>query len=324
MKLATIEIENAVGRVLIHNITDTQGHKALSKGHHLIASDVEKLRALGKTQVFVGIFENGDVTENQAATRIANAVTGENLAQSGVTTGRINLMANVRGILNVNDAGLAQINSLDGITIATISALQVVAPKKIVATIKTIGLAVPEASLKEVERIGQAMPNILGVRELPDTRIAVILTGSEQARANVEKSLTPAIQGRVEDLGGTVVSNEYVAPDEHTIASAIERAKSLNIDCVILAGETSIMDLGDVTPSGIMQAGGVIEVYGAPVEPGNLLLLAYADKLPILGAPGCVKSRDTNIVDLILPRLLAGEHVTKKDIIALANGGLLI
>jgi molybdopterin biosynthesis enzyme len=84
------------------------------------------------------------------------------------------------------------------------------------------------------------------------------------------------------------------------------------------------MDVSDVTPAALVQAGAQIEVYGAPVEPGNLLLLAYAGELPIIGAPGCVKSRDTNVVDLILPRLLAGERVRKKDVVALANGGLLI
>ncbi|MCG3140124.1 MAG: hypothetical protein HDKAJFGB_01122 [Anaerolineae bacterium] len=84
------------------------------------------------------------------------------------------------------------------------------------------------------------------------------------------------------------------------------------------------MNTSDVTPSGITLAGGTIELYGAPVEPGNLLLLAYADDLPIIGAPGCVKSRDTNVVDLILPRVLAGERLRKQDIVALANGGLLL
>jgi molybdopterin biosynthesis enzyme len=94
-----------------------------------------------------------------------------------------------------------------------------------------------------------------------------------------------------------------------------------------VAGETSIMDRDDVTPQGIRLAGGRIEHYGAPVEPGNLLLLAYlgdgSGALPVLGAPGCVRSRDANIVDLLLPRLLAGEQVRRADIVALGHGGLL-
>ncbi len=324
MRLEILDIENAMGGVLIHNLADAQGHKAFAKGHRLGESDVEKLRALGKTNVLVGMFEEGDVNENDAATRIANAVCGENISLSAVSGGRVNLFATTRGILKVDDDALNRINSLDGITIATIPANQVVAPKKMVATIKTIGLAIREETLREVENVRRETSNVIGVRELRAARVAVILTGSEQARERVEKTFTPAIVSRVEELGASVVSNEYVAHDERAIANAIARAKNLNVDCVILAGETSIMDARDVTPSGIAQAGGQIEVYGAPVEPGNLLLLAYANDLPIVGAPGCVKSRDTNVVDLILPRLLAGERVRKKDIVALANGGLLL
>jgi molybdopterin biosynthesis enzyme len=118
----------------------------------------------------------------------------------------------------------------------------------------------------------------------------------------------------------------YVPPDEPAIAAAIAELRP-NAGLIIVAGETSIMDRDDVTPQGIRLAGGRIEHYGAPVEPGNLLLLAYlgtaGQTLPVLGAPGCVRSRDVNIVDLLLPRLLAGEYIAKHDIVALGHGGLL-
>lgn len=324
MKLVNLEIENAVGGVLIHNIADGQGHKALSKGHRLTAGDLETLRALGKTQVFVGMFQDGDVTENDAAARVAKAVAGTNISLSAVSAGRVNLMATVRGVFQVQVDALTRLNSLDGITLATVPSHSVVEPKKMVATAKTIGLAISENVLRQAEKFADQTKYVISVCELPAARVAVILTGTSEARGRVEKTFTPAIQGRVQELGAVVVSNEYVEHEEKAIAGAIERAKISNVNCVILAGETSIMDASDVTPGGIVQAGGRIEVYGAPVEPGNLLLLAYAGDLPIIGAPGCVKSRDMNVVDLILPRLLAGERVRKKDVVALANGGLLI
>lgn len=324
MKIQNMPIESAVGGVLIHNISDGQGHKALNKGHRLVASDVEKLHALGKTHVIVGMFDEGDVSENDAASRAANAIVGENLSPTAIGTGRINIFASLRGVFQVNAAALDQVNSLPGITLATIPSNTVVEPKKMVATIKTIGLAVLETTLNELERIARNSSNVIGVRALKPARVAVILTGSAEARERVQKGLVPPIQGRVEDLGASVISMEYVEHAETPIADAIVRAQAARAYCVILAGETSIMDASDVTPNGIVQAGGEIEVYGAPVEPGNLLLLAYAGATPIIGAPGCVKSRDINVVDLILPRLLAGEHLRKKDIVALANGGLLI
>lgn len=327
MKLETLAVADAIGGVLIHNIPDAQGHKALSKGHRLTASDVEKLRVLNKAEVFVGVFEDGDVSENDAATRIANAITGENLVQSAVSGGRINLLAATRGVLKVNAEALARINAIQGITVATIPANVVVEPKKIVATIKTIGLAIPEAALEQVEQIAR-VPEfgtaLIGVRALRAAQVALILTGSAEARPRVEKTFTQAVESRIQELGATIVSNEYVDHAEAAIADAIQRAQGRNVDCVLLVGETSIMDTRDVTPGGIVRAGGEIEVYGAPVEPGNLLLLAYVGELPIIGAPGCVKSRDINVVDLILPRLLVGERLRKADVDALAIGGLLI
>src|SRR5438874_434392 len=113
MRISEIEIKDAVGAVLIHNIADAQGHKALNKGHRVLENDLEKLRALGKTHVVVGMFEQGDVGENDAATRIANAVAGENVSLSAVTTGRINFFADVRGVFQLNLNALADINSLD-------------------------------------------------------------------------------------------------------------------------------------------------------------------------------------------------------------------
>lgn len=324
MKLAEVDLKDALDGVLIHNVADAQGHKALNKGQRLTESDLEKLRALNQTRVLIGVFEAGDIGENEAATRVATAVAGSNITLSAVSGGRINLLAATRGILKVDDDGLTRINSLDGVTLATIQGNSIVTPNMMVATVKTIGLAIADLVLRRVEVAASEAGRVISISPLRQARVAVILTGSEEARGRIDRTFTPAIQGRVEDLGASVVFSAYVEHQAPAIAGAIEHARSAGIDCLILAGETSIMDERDVTPSGITRAGGTIEVYGAPVEPGNLLLLAYWDGLPIIGAPGCVKSRDTNVVDLILPRLLAGEHIGKADIVALANGGLLI
>ncbi len=324
MKLATISIEDTIGAILIHNIADAQGHKALPKGHRLTADDVEKLRALGKQQVYVGLLEADDVRENDAVIRIARAVAGENVSITAPSGGRVNLLASTGGLVHVKSNALKQTNMFEGVTVATVPAHSVVESKKMIATIKTIGLALPESVLQQVELIARENGAVVSVRALSTARVAVILTGSREAQARVEKSFTPALQARVEELGSAISSREYVEEDSGAIAAALARAMENRADCVILAGETSIMDADDITPRGIKLAGGKIEVYGAPVEPGNLLLLAYCGDVPIIGAPGCVKSRETNVVDLILPRLLTGERVSRADVVALAEGGLLL
>ncbi len=324
MRLANLSVEEAVGAVLVHNIADAQGHKALNKGHRLKAADLEKLRALGQSKVYVAVLEPDDVPEDEAVARIGQAVAGENITRSAPVSGRVNLYAALRGVLKLNTAALDEMNSIVGVTVATIPDNSVVELKKMVATCKTIGLALPEASVKRAEAIARELGPVVGVRALRAARVAVILTGSEQARARVEETYTAPIRSRVEELGAEVIGTEYVPEDSNAVAAAIERALAQPADCVIIAGQTSIMDADDMTPRGIRAAGGTIELYGAPVEPGNLLLLAYRGEIPIVGAPGCVKSRDVNVVDLILPRLLTGERLSRADVIKLAHGGLLV
>jgi molybdopterin biosynthesis enzyme len=324
MKIAELSVDEAVGSILIHNIADAQGHKAFNKGHRLTGDDIGKLRDLGKLHVLAGVLEQGDVGENEAVNRIARVAAGANLALSAASGGRVNLYATSRGVLEIDLEALLAINSFEGVTLATRPAHSVVEPKKMVATVKTIGLALPESTLRAVEQVAREAGTLIRIRPLGTARVGVILTGSADARTRVEGTFLHAITSRVEELGASVISHEYVAHDPAAIAGAIERARAAHVTCVVLAGETSIMDVRDVTPEGIVRAGGIVELYGAPVEPGNLLLLAYVGDLPVIGAPGCVKSRDLNVVDMILPRLLAGERVRKRDVIALANGGLLI
>lgn len=324
MRIETVEIAKAEHGILIHNISDGAGHKRLPKGRRLSRSDIDILRQLGKERVQVGIFEPGDVGENEAALRIARAVAGTNVELSSPSGGRVNLLSAVRGVLELRVDALTRINLVKGVTLATIPDHAVVDPRKMVATVKTIGLAVPDSSLAQVETLAQQARELIGVRALRPVRVAIILTGTAEARARVENTFVEPIESRVRELGASVLGCEYVEHEPNAGAAALSRALHKGAECVIIAGETSIMDESDVTPTAIRQAGGTIEVYGAPVEPGNLLLLAYAGVVPIVGAPGCVKSRDTNVVDLILPRLFAGEHVSRADVVALANGGLLI
>ncbi len=330
MKWMTIPPEQALGKILCHNVADAQGHKALHKGALIGSSDLDLLRGLGLQEVTVAALEPGDVHEDDAARRLARVCMGSGVTLNDASGGRVNLLASQAGVLKVDPETLQQVNQIDGLTIATLRHDSVVAAQKIVATIKVIPFAVAEAALAHAEAICRERGSAIGVRPMLKTNVGVILAGSDAARERVLKSFAPPIRSRVEELGSEVRDVIYVAHTSQAIASAIELLRVAGAGMVIIAGETSIMDREDVTPHGIVQAGGTIEHYGAPVEPGNLLLLAYlpasgsGQAVPVIGAPGCVRSRDLNVVDLILPRLLAGEHVSRGDIIALANGGLFL
>lgn len=320
MKFGPVPVEQAVGKILAHNHTSADGRRAFRKGYVVQAQDVPALRDLVGERVYVADLNRDDVHEDAAARRLAQAVAGEGVRQGPAAGGRVNLIALERGLLALDLDRLAQINSLDGLTVATLRQHTVVQPRAIVATVKVIPYAVPEAHLREVEAL--AGP-IVAVRPLPARRVGVVLTSSDNGRARTVETLEPPIRGRVEDLGSQVVAVLPVAHTEDAVAQAIRQLTDLGAEAVIIGGETSIMDANDITPQGVRQAGGVVEGYGVPAEPGNLLLLAYLGDRPVLGAPGCVRSRHTNVVDLVLPRLLAGEHLTRRDLAALGHGALL-
>ncbi len=325
MRLEQISIEQAVGTILVHNVPDQTGRKVLSKGRLLRPEDVQTLRDLHRDTVYVARLGAGDVREDEAAARLAGGgLAGRGIEASKPSGGRVNFYAKERGFLSVNSESLRALNAWAGITLATRPPFSTLAPRKMVATLKTIGLALPEKTLLEARTLFEQAGPILNVAPVARARVAVILTASEQGRSRVAEIFAAPIRERIEANGGEVLFEESVLEEEEAIAAALKEALERDrADLVILAGETSIMDAEDVTPRGILRASGAIELYGAPVEPGNLLLLAYRGNVPIIGAPGCIKSRETNVVDLILPRLMAGERVTRAHVMALAEGGLL-
>jgi molybdopterin biosynthesis enzyme len=328
MFLVTLPIDQAVGHILRHNIADAAGHKALPKGRRLTADDAARLRALGIATVRVAVLEPGDVHEDEAAQRLADAVRRPGVAATDAVHSRVNLLAETDGVVEVDVHALLAINEIDGLTIATLPNHALARERKRVATIKIIPFALPEALIRQAERIGAEAGGVVGVRRLLHRRVGVLLVVSPEARERITRLVLPAIEGRVTELGSTIGAVRYAALDEQEVAEGITALHAAGNDLLITAGETSIMDRDDITPQGIRLAGGHIEHYGAPVEPGNLLLLAYLDDgtkqgVPILGAPGCVRSRAANIVDLLLPRLLAGERVTRQAIVELGHGGLL-
>lgn len=327
MYLTTLAPELAVGHILVHNLADARGHKALAKGQRLGPDDLERLRGLGVAAVPVAVLEPGDLHEDEAALRLARAACGPSLRTGSAAAGRVNLLAQTDGVLQVDVEALLRINSLDGVTIATLARHTMIGARKRVATVKIIPFALPERAVLQAEELARAGGGVVGLRPLRRLAVGLILVGAPAARPRIEQGVLPAVAGRIGDAGSTLLEPHYVAPDERAVAGAVAALRAQGAQLLIIAGETSVIDQDDVTPRGIRLAGGRVEHYGAPVEPGNLLLLAYLDDprvpLPVIGAPGCVRSRSLNIIDLILPRLLAGERVSRADIAALGHGGLL-
>lgn len=327
MKFGPVSLERAEGKILGHNIAGPDGRRAFRKGKPLTAEDIEKLRELGRTSVYVADLEAGDVDENTAAGRLAEAVMGEGLRLSGPSNGRANLFATTPGVLRVDAERLARMNSRPGITLATMVGHSAVQQGKMVATVKVLPYAVPGEHVRQSEKVAAENSPIISVSPFTNQRAGLILSGSPSARERIVHSFKSALEQRLTALGATLSRVDFVPlEDEHgevELAETIRRHLEDGIELLILAGETAIMDRYDLAPRAVEQAGGEVTCYGVPVDPGNLLMLAYHGNVPVMGAPGCARSPKTNIVDVLLPRLLAGDRLDQTTMIHMGHGGLL-
>lgn len=327
MKFGAVPLEEASGKILGHNIAGPDGRRILRKGKPLEAKDIETLRDLGRSTVYVAEIEPGDVEENAAAQRIAHAVAGQAIRVSGASTGRANLFADLGGVLRVDDARMARLNAWEGISLATLLGNTAVPEGKMVATVKILPYAIPDANVGAAEAIAAEAGPLIHVSPLEHRRAGLILSGSPYVKDRIVSGFENALRQRLVALGSDIIQVNFVPledeADESLLAETIRQQLSTGLDMIILAGETAIMDRHDIAPRAVERAGGVVTCYGAPVDPGNLLMLAYCGSVPIMGAPGCARSPKANIVDLLLPRLLVGDRLTRADIIQLGHGGLL-
>ena len=326
MKFGPVPLAEAAGKILAHNIAGADGRRLLRKGKPLTPADLAALAGVGRQSVYVAELEPGDVDENNAARRVARAIAGPGLRLPGAASGRANALAAGLGILRVDAARLTRLNELEGLTVATLAAHSPVRPNQIVATVKIIPFAMPEGSIAAAEAIAANGPPMLTVDPLPTRSVSLIFSGSPALRDRLTAEFAPLIE-RLENLGAQVVSLDFVPlEDEHgeaLLARTLQARRAAGSEMMVLAGETAIMDRHDLVPRAVERAGGHVEALGAPVDPGNLLMLAYLGDVPVVGAPGCARSRKVNIVDWVLPRLLAGDRLTRADLTALGHGGLL-
>jgi len=89
------------------------------------------------------------------------------------------------------------------------------------------------------------------------------------------------------------------------------------------------VDPDDVTRFAIAELGGSPLAYGSAVLPGAMFLVAYLaprqagqGPVPVLGIPACGIYHRTTVFDLVLPRILAGERIGRKELAQLGHGGL--
>ncbi len=323
MKFGSMALEHASGVILAHSIR--AGKLRFKKGRRLSAEDIDALQKAGRNSVVGAQLEAGELGEDEAAQRIANAAQGTNVRVNAPFTGRCNLYATVNGVLRVDTDHLDRLNLVDeAITVATLPAFAVVEQRQLIATIKIIPYGVAESIVANVEAIATEVDTLLQVAEFQPHKVALVQTELPGMRPSVLDKTRNVVAARLQRLGSELVVERRCAHEESAIAAALTDLDADGCDLFLVVGASATADRRDVVPAGLERAGGRVLHMGMPVEPGNLLLLGELDsRRPIVCLPGCARSPALNGCDWVLERLTAGIPVNREDIMRMGAGGLI-
>lgn len=318
MKFGPVSAKEAVGGILAHSMPGV--NRRVAKGTVLDPAHIADLCAAGHDTLIVARLEPGDVEENAAATRLAQAIAndpegqGLRIAQAGA--GRVNLYATGPGVVRLNEGAIHAVNTVDPmITIATVPPFHRVDTGTMIATIKIISYAVPEPALADACAVGGGGLDVAAPAFSSATLIETLVgqdPPSDKGRA--------ALTGRLDRLGLTLSPRVLVDHVAEPLAKALTHAAG-DVIFVLTASATS--DPYDVGPQALRQAGGTVTAYGMPVDPGNLLFLGWLGARPVIGLPGCARSPALNGADWVMERIICGQRLTQASISAMGVGGLL-
>ena len=324
----TIKIEDAVGKVLAHDITEVRPGafkgRAFKKGHTIRRQDICHFQRLGKQHVYVLELPAGYLHENEAATAMAEAFCGPGVvAQGPPKEGKVNLVAARSGLLKVDSAALTRINLLEEVMCATRHTNTVVAKGDIVAGTRAIPLSVKKNIIDEAVHIARRQGGIASIKTLRRSRAGLLITGNEVFSGLIEDRFESILREKIEAAGSQVKVVDFAPDDPDQIAARIESMIAGGADLILTTAGMSV-DPDDVTREGIRRAGGTAQCYGAPILPGAMFLFARIDSVPVLGVPACGLYHRTTVLDLVLPRILAGETIRREEIAGMGHGGLCL
>lgn len=329
MKL--IKTEDAVGHVLCHDITQiikgVTKDAAFRKGHIVTEEDIPVLLSVGKENLYVWEKEEGMLHENDAAEILRQICQGEHMHPSDVKEGKIELIADIDGVLKIEREKLRKVNSLGEIMIASRHGDFPVKKGDKLAGTRVIPLVISEEKMQQAKDVtaGGVIFNILPYKK---KKAGIVTTGSEVYYHRIKDTFTPVLEEKLAEYDIEIGGHEICNDDPQMIENAIRSLLADGCNMIVCTGGMSV-DPDDRTPYAIRQVTGEIVSYGAPVLPGAMFLLAYyreegKEVIPVLGLPGCVMYSKRTIFDLVLPRLTVGEILTAEDLNTLGEGGLCL
>ena len=350
----TVPVTEAVGMVLSHDITEIRRGefkgRAFKKGHVIRKEDICHLQRLGKENLFILEIKQDEMHENDAAYAIAEALAGSGVkSNSEPKEGKINLAAERDGLLKIDREALLAFNTLGDVMCATIHSNSVVKKGQVVAGTRAIPLVVKKSIVDDAVTIAERGKGIVSVKPMRRPKAGIVITGNEVYYGRVTDAFKPLITMKIREYCGEVVGVYFAPDDAHYIEDRIRELISGGADLIITTGGMSV-DPDDVTRFAIRNIGAQDITYGSPVLPGAMFLIAYvraeeqksrreeeknsltsklsdfrtSGLIPILGIPACGMYCSTTIFDIVLPRILAGEKIDRKELAELGHGGLCL
>jgi molybdenum cofactor cytidylyltransferase len=322
MRAQTVDVKSSTGRILCCTVFRPGGKKLLAKGHVISDEDIRILESEGMETIWVTELEDGEVGEDDAVCAVASEMGCGSFEIRLAAGGRANLMATENCCVLVDDELLKQINCTASVVIATSLNYGYAMAGQRIATVKSAPFAVAKDQLDAVIGILKERGPILQARPIRNPVIGVLYSdplSGERARQLFENIM----RQRLERFGANANFVLACTEDENSVARCLQHLLRSKPCAVLVASSTAPAGPEDVVGQAMLKVGAQVERFLAPVEPGNLMMIAYKDDVPIVSAPGCFRSAKPNVVDLVLPPLLARYRLTGWEIASLGHGGLL-
>jgi molybdopterin biosynthesis enzyme len=322
----TVPVEQAVGMVLPHDITeivkDQKKGAAFRKGHIVREEDIAHLKRLGKDNIYVLSLDPSEIHENEAAAKLAAVLAGQGVEfSSQPEEGKVALKAGRAGLLRINKEALLKINMLGEVMCSTLHDNTPVKKGETVAATRLIPLVAERKLIDEVEAIAREGSRVVEVLPLRRVKIGLVITGNEVFYGRIKDRFEEVLRAKAEALGSEVLLVRFAPDDKEIIAREIGYCLDQGADLIVTSGGMSV-DPDDVTREGILFAGATDVVYGTPVLPGAMFLCGRIGDHPVLGLPACGMYHKITVFDLVLPRILTGQTIGRRELAELGHGGL--
>ncbi|MFW6334182.1 MAG: FmdE family protein [Desulfosalsimonas sp.] len=329
-ELKAVSVEQAVGEKALHDMTRIVPGKskgpAFRAGQEISAGDLCRLQQMGRSTIYVESrsYARGRwIHENDAVAAFAEKMAGPNVYyQAPPSEGKINLYSEITGLLSIDTEALENFNLVPNVMCTSRQNNILVEKDKPFAGSRAIPLYLNKSHFDHaLETISK--PPLFSVLPIIPAEVGILITGTEVYHGLIEDRFDQVIRKKVDYFGCSVIHSAVAADDENQIAEKISKMIDMGADLIITTAGLSV-DPDDRTRRGLDLAGLEDTLYGAPILPGAMTLLGRIGNARVIGVPACALFHKTTSLDLLLPRILAGQHLTRKDMAAYAEGGFCL